>query len=320
MVGDHPNTWEEYLQATMFALRTKMQLWPGLQTLGVKQGVALANNSKSQQKRQQKRELTGQDDQFRVGDFVLVKNIRQEQRKGGKLERDMLGPFRIFSLDGKTASLKAPDGTVRKCMSIDHMTPYIVPCSRIPANLKGDVGEMEVVPPPSLNVADLPPLDLSCPQKLDLGTPPPLRLGTPPRIDLGTPPPLDLSAPQKSNPYSRGFEQYHTAHTVAHHRKSKLILKMLMPDEEEQEDPGEGEGLLAAYHKKTDVGTTPAVQPSHYTDSSEGQKTVLFWKLNMKTLASLAQMAIRVLAVPHLVLHCFQPWRHHSVSPSCTND
>ncbi|CAL9685062.1 unnamed protein product [Knipowitschia caucasica] len=238
MVGDHPNTWEEYLQATMFALRTKMQLttrhspyyllygrearypsgipeqyeveesrvnalaeaeelWPGLQTLGVKQGVALANNRKSQQKRQQKRELIDQDDQFRVGDFVLVKNIRQEQRKGGKLERDMLGPFRIFSLDGKTASLKAPDGTVRKCMSIDHMTPYMVPCSRIPANLKGDVGEMEVVPPPSLNVADLPPLDLSCPQKLDLGTPPPLRLVTPPPIDLGTPPPLDLSAPQK---------------------------------------------------------------------------------------------------------------------------
>ncbi|KAI7799123.1 hypothetical protein IRJ41_019299 [Triplophysa rosa] len=71
-------------------------------------------------------------------------------------------------------------------------------------------------------------------------------------------------------------------------------------DEEEQEDLREGEGLFAAYHKrqKKDVGTTPALQLSHYLDIAEGQNTLLFWGLNMKTLPSLFRVAIRVLAVP----------------------
>lgn len=71
-------------------------------------------------------------------------------------------------------------------------------------------------------------------------------------------------------------------------------------DEEEQEDLGEGDGLFAAYHKrqKKDVGTTPALQLSHYIDIAEGQNALLFWALNMKTLPSLFRVAIRVLAVP----------------------
>ncbi|XP_061880880.1 zinc finger BED domain-containing protein 4-like [Entelurus aequoreus] len=71
-------------------------------------------------------------------------------------------------------------------------------------------------------------------------------------------------------------------------------------DEKEQGDLGEGEGLFAAYHKrqKKDVGTTPALQLSHYLDIAEGQNALLFWALNMKTLPSLFRVAMRVLAVP----------------------
>lgn len=72
-----------------------------------------------------------------------------------------------------------------------------------------------------------------------------------------------------------------------------------VPAEEELEDM-EGEGLFAAYYKrqKRDVGTPPAVQLSHYIDMAEGQNALLFWALNSKTLPSLFQVAIRVLAVP----------------------
>lgn len=73
-------------------------------------------------------------------------------------------------------------------------------------------------------------------------------------------------------------------------------------DEEEREDHtlGQGEGLFAAYHKrqKKDVGTTPALQLSHYLDISEGQNALLFWAMNMRALPSLFRVAIRVLAVP----------------------
>lgn len=71
-------------------------------------------------------------------------------------------------------------------------------------------------------------------------------------------------------------------------------------DEEEQEDLREGEGLFAAYPKrqKKNVGTTPALQLSHYLDIAEGHNPLLFWQLNMKTLPSLFRVAIRISAVP----------------------
>ncbi len=98
-------------------------------------------------------------------------------------------------------------------------------------------------------------------------------------------------------------------------------------DEEEQEELREGEGLFAAYHKrqKKDVGTTPALQLSHYLDIAEGQNALLFWALNMKTLPSLFQVAIRVLAVPASSAPVERVFSHggilcHTTSPSCTND
>ncbi|KAL3053065.1 hypothetical protein OYC64_005569 [Pagothenia borchgrevinki] len=72
-------------------------------------------------------------------------------------------------------------------------------------------------------------------------------------------------------------------------------------DEEEQEILGQGEGLFAAYHKKKkkkDVGTTPALQLSHYLHIADGQNVLLFWAMNMKVLPSLFKVAIRVLDVP----------------------
>lgn len=73
-------------------------------------------------------------------------------------------------------------------------------------------------------------------------------------------------------------------------------------DEEEREDHslGQEEGLFAAYCKrqKKAVGTTPALQLSHYLDICEGQNALLFWAMNRKALPSLSRVAIRVLAVP----------------------
>lgn len=48
------------------------------------------------------------EDGFVVGDRVLRKNICQEQRQGGKLEADLLGPFIITSIQGKSVDLTTP--------------------------------------------------------------------------------------------------------------------------------------------------------------------------------------------------------------------
>ncbi|KAK7879084.1 hypothetical protein WMY93_034133 [Mugilogobius chulae] len=152
MVKRNPQTWDEYLQVTLFALRTKLQLttrhtpykllygrearYPSqvpdlyvvtdervtelLQREEVCDGLkdqeqthtqARANVLRSQQKTTLKRAKKGHEDHFKVGDLVLMKNIREEQRKGGKLEDDMLGPFSIINIQGKSVDLRATNGS-----------------------------------------------------------------------------------------------------------------------------------------------------------------------------------------------------------------
>lgn len=63
----------------------------------------VTKNAKSSQENIHRRETKrGEEDSFQVGDLVLQKNIRQEERKGGKLDLDMVGPFKIMKPEGKT--------------------------------------------------------------------------------------------------------------------------------------------------------------------------------------------------------------------------
>ncbi|KAF3851502.1 hypothetical protein F7725_013274, partial [Dissostichus mawsoni] len=61
------------------------------------------NMKRSQDNVRKRRVKKGQEDNFQVGDQVLRRNVRQEQRKGGKLEDDWLGPYIILELEGKKA-------------------------------------------------------------------------------------------------------------------------------------------------------------------------------------------------------------------------
>ena len=90
-------------------------------------------NIKERQEKVRKRKLSmGEDDSFMVGDKVLRKNIRQEQRKGGKMESD-LGPFEITKIDDKSADLKNEKGKIMEKINIDHLKKYVEPEPRIPA-------------------------------------------------------------------------------------------------------------------------------------------------------------------------------------------
>ena len=70
-----------------------------------------------------------------MGDLVLQKNIRQEQRKGGKMDPEMLGPFKIIKLEGKSANLLAEGGKRKHTVNIDLLTHYFQPEERVPAKL-----------------------------------------------------------------------------------------------------------------------------------------------------------------------------------------
>ena len=74
----------------------------------------------------------GVNDNFVVGDKVLRINIREEQRKGGKMEAEWLGPYVISNIEGKSVDLTNPKGTTMSKISIDHLKQYVEPEERIP--------------------------------------------------------------------------------------------------------------------------------------------------------------------------------------------
>lgn len=58
---------------------------------------------------------------IKIGDRVWRQNIRSQQRKGGKLEANYLGPFTVVALEGKSVDLEREDGTVLKKVNFDHL-------------------------------------------------------------------------------------------------------------------------------------------------------------------------------------------------------
>ncbi|CAL8403333.1 unnamed protein product [Arctogadus glacialis] len=97
---------------------------------------------------------------FTIGDQVLIKNVKEQERKGGKMESTFLGPFVVLLVRGKfdtLASLNSPRKTVA---NIDNLTHFIEPEERIPAKLK-KVGTSPLAspsPPPPPPSSPDPPL------------------------------------------------------------------------------------------------------------------------------------------------------------------
>ena len=119
---------------------------------------ASANVRKKQEAVQKRKMLRGDKTSFNVGDKVLLLNIKELQRKGGKMERSSLGPLVILSLKGKLATLASLDAPQKTIANIDLLSPFIEPEERIPAKLK-KVGTSPLASPspPSLPPPPSPP-------------------------------------------------------------------------------------------------------------------------------------------------------------------
>ncbi|XP_049930170.1 uncharacterized protein LOC126408578 [Epinephelus moara] len=92
------------------------------------------NVKKSQEKIRKRKLERGLEDNFKVGDVVLKKNIREEQRKGGKMDSDMLGPFTVTAIKGKLVSLT--NANTKTVANVDQLVHYQEPEERIPAKLR----------------------------------------------------------------------------------------------------------------------------------------------------------------------------------------
>ena len=91
---------------------------------------------------------------FKVGDMVWRKNVRSLQRKGGKLDPEFLGPFKVVNIEEKSVDLVDSSGKSIHKVNTDHLKLHTIPTPRIPRRLK--------VPPVS-SITSTPPAATSTP-------------------------------------------------------------------------------------------------------------------------------------------------------------
>ncbi|XP_041860681.1 cold shock-induced protein TIR1-like [Melanotaenia boesemani] len=85
---------------------------------------------------------------FNVGEEVLRKNIRSQQRKGGKLDPNWTGPFTIVAIHDKSADLQSETQFIPK-VNIDHLQPFKAQQPRIPHQIKSQRVQLATTPPPA---------------------------------------------------------------------------------------------------------------------------------------------------------------------------
>ncbi|RXN34375.1 myosin-1 isoform X3 [Labeo rohita] len=176
LVKDKPSDWDKHLDAVMFGLRTKRQMTTKFSpyylmfgrearypseipevyqidksvegTLSIEEmtesAIAISealteariNTRASQERiRRQTKDKKGLN-KFKVGDRVWRKNIRSQQRKGGKLEANFLGPYIIILLEDKSADLVDERGVTFPKINVDHLRLHVEELPRIPHKLK----------------------------------------------------------------------------------------------------------------------------------------------------------------------------------------
>ncbi|XP_037116548.1 nascent polypeptide-associated complex subunit alpha, muscle-specific form-like, partial [Syngnathus acus] len=191
VVCQHPESWDEYLDAVMFGLRTKKQMTTNYSPYFLMFGrearypiqvpehyevdgtvenvvgmevMAQDHNEqdqlfeqvrehirKAQEKTRHPKTTSGTTPTVHIGDLVLRQNIRSQQRKGGKLNPNFLGPYKIVAIEGKTADLQDENGALVPKINIDHLKPYKENKQRVPhryENKKGASSWMTQSPSP----------------------------------------------------------------------------------------------------------------------------------------------------------------------------
>ncbi|XP_058627161.1 uncharacterized protein LOC131537603 [Onychostoma macrolepis] len=71
-----------------------------------------------------KRKLQGKSRVLQVGDRVLRQNIRSQQRKGGKLDPDYVGPYTVLNVDDKSIDLTDDNGKIYPKVNLDHLVHF----------------------------------------------------------------------------------------------------------------------------------------------------------------------------------------------------
>nr|XP_049591118.1 uncharacterized protein LOC125978107 [Syngnathus scovelli] len=104
---------------------------------------------KAQEKTRHPKTISGTTPTVHIGDLVLRQNIRSQQRKGGKLNPNFLGPYKIVAIEGKTADLQDENGALVPKINIDHLKPCKENKQRVPHRYENKKGASSSPSPPA---------------------------------------------------------------------------------------------------------------------------------------------------------------------------
>ncbi|KAK0134806.1 hypothetical protein N1851_029482 [Merluccius polli] len=191
---EKPKTWDGYLDAVMFGLRTKRQLTTRFSPFFLMFGrearypsqvqenyevdesfeeqfneeevamdierqdkivnIVQQNVEKVQERTRGRLQSLQKRMSFKVGDMVWRKNVRSLQRKVGKLDPEFLGPFTVVNIEEKSVDLVDSSGKSIHKVNTDHLKLHTTPTPRIPRRLR--------IPPVS-SITSTPPAATSTP-------------------------------------------------------------------------------------------------------------------------------------------------------------
>ncbi|XP_073802847.1 uncharacterized protein [Danio rerio] len=230
LVQDKPNTWDQYLDAAMFGLRTKKQLTTQFSpfylmfgrearypcevpehfeldgsfendftediAIDIKRHDKIMNIVKDNVNisiaRTRKRLSKKAQFNLQVGAKVWRRNVRSEQRKGGKLDPEYFGPFVVTKIQGKSVDLVDSEGRSTKKINKDQLKHHHEETPRVPRNLRSQ-HQQPSEPTSATSSSSPPPAALS-----PISSPPPPAALSPPAVLSplpSPPPPAALSAP-----------------------------------------------------------------------------------------------------------------------------
>ncbi|KAL0194983.1 hypothetical protein M9458_008555, partial [Cirrhinus mrigala] len=72
----------------------------------------------------EKRKLQEKPRVLQVGDRVLRQNIRSQQRKGGKLDPDYVGPYTVSNVKDRSIDLADDNGKIYPKVNLDHLVHF----------------------------------------------------------------------------------------------------------------------------------------------------------------------------------------------------
>ncbi|XP_061732882.1 uncharacterized protein LOC133536406 [Nerophis ophidion] len=205
------------LDSSVEAIVGEEALWEDIERLESVRDIVLSNVAKQQESTRLRLTTGAPKANLKVGEHVWRQNVKNQHRKGGKLEANFLGPYTITALEGKSANLEGKNGAVFRRVNIDHLIKVRHEVPRIPHKTQSSTTPST---PPQTPAASY-PAKTHCPTVLCLAKS--IIKAPPPAFSLPAAPASSPPAGPASSPPPLYLIKYNLPQPLLHHLRHPLL-------------------------------------------------------------------------------------------------